>query len=61
MTLKQKTNEVKGLKMLQELEDSCIVDGLDHAYEFAFAENGSSYYKCRLCPATVTEIEDSQP
>ncbi len=48
--------------MIQEDDtDNCLVEGLDHTYDFAGASNGTSYWVCVRCPASVEEVEDAQP
>lgn len=46
----------------EELDNSdCLIDGLDHHYEFAGASAGSVYWVCVRCPSYIEELEDSIP
>lgn len=45
--------------MIQEIEEDCIVDGMEHQFEGQETSYGSTTFKCRFCSAIKFEYEDA--
>lgn len=39
----------------------CLVDNLEHNYQFVTAESGQLYWICKNCGDVAIEYEDSTP